>query len=548
MKKLIFVLLIFTFFLFSCDGSIDNKDNEDNKNPDKEIIDPDKDKEKDKDNQEIEYVTISFELNGGEPNYQSISQEKGKKLSLDLTKVIPYKEDYRFLGWSSDDNNLFDTETIIEDDLTLYAMWESMYKDHSDLIDLYIPDVIDSNIPMPEMHEKMHLIWSTSNQETLDNYGNLNKPRKDLKLTVYLEVYENGYSTFYDKEVLIKGVVLKPLIKSHTVFGYYSTWNYFGYNEKMMETLDVINLSFAYVTADGRLDYSSVQNLLPQVMTAHNYGVRVVLSVQGYGSEGQFFSDAASTIEGRTKLANSMLAFLEKYHLDGIDIDWEYPGFGTSRSTSVDRTNYTLLVKEIRRVLKEKDEDYLITAAIPGGPYLPVRFDLKNLNNYLDYFHLMTYDSQAGGRCTHHCALYSGPGTANNCHVDYTVNYFHNQGVDLDKLVPGIAFYGKKASGSSLGGSCGSYSSINYHDIYDKYLTKLDDNIKYYYDEAAQAPYIIDKANNLFITFDDERSIEAKCNYNLNNKLGGVMIWEVGEDKTMNLLNQIYNSLKKIES
>jgi GH18 family chitinase len=54
----------------------------------------------------------------------------------------------------------------------------------------------------------------------------------------------------------------------------------------------------------------------------------------------------------------------------------------------------------------------------------------------------------------------------------------------------------------------------------------------YRWDEDAKAAYLcIDKEeseNDKFISFDNERSIRAKFEYVERNKLGGVIIWELG--------------------
>ena len=461
--------------------------------------------------------------------------------------VNPTKNGYAFAGWSLDFSTIFDFDTKLYEDITLYALWTELYKDYSFFLDEYVPDTIESNVELPTRYEDLYLTWSTSEQSILDNYGQLASPRKDTNLTIYLEVYDDGYITYYEKDVLVKATKYKELKTSNAVFGYYSTWNFFGYTNEMKETVDVVNLSFAYVTSSNTLLTSSVASYLKRALEGHNYGIRVVLSVQGYGSEGTNFSNAASTDTGRKTLAKSMLNYVIENNLDGIDLDWEYPGFGTGRSTSVDRTNYTLLCKEIYDTFKAVDETYIISAAIPGGPYLPSRFDLTQVHKYLDYIHIMTYDMNASGKAVHHTALYAGSGTVSGCSIDESVNYYLSQGVPASKICVGAAFYGKYTTASSLGGSGGSYSSIDYTKIYNLYLNSNSTYIKEYYDEQCQAPYIIDSSNNRFITYDNERSLKAKGDYVRSKKLGGMMIWELGQDMTSLLLKSIYDNYKNLK-
>ena len=60
----------------------------------------------------------------------------------------------------------------------------------------------------------------------------------------------------------------------------------------------------------------------------------------------------------------------------------------------------------------------------------------------------------------------------------------------------------------------------------------------------SQAPYLLDKTNGYYITYDDEVSIKLKCQYAKDNDLGGVMIWEIGEDKSDTLITAVYDEIK----
>ena len=53
--------------------------------------------------------------------------------------------------------------------------------------------------------------------------------------------------------------------------------------------------------------------------------LKLLISVGGW-SWSDHFSDAALTPQSRKVFAQSAVAFLIKHKLDGIDLDWEYPG------------------------------------------------------------------------------------------------------------------------------------------------------------------------------------------------------------------------------
>jgi len=60
-------------------------------------------------------------------------------------------------------------------------------------------------------------------------------------------------------------------------------------------------------------------------LKAKNPALNILVSVGGWTGSGPF-SDTALTDESRRKFARSCVAFVKKHELDGVDIDWEFPG------------------------------------------------------------------------------------------------------------------------------------------------------------------------------------------------------------------------------
>ena len=81
----------------------------------------------------------------------------------------------------------------------------------------------------------------------------------------------------------------------------------------------------------------------------------------------------AITPEGRRRFVDSAIAVIDRYKLDGIDIDWEYPGY-THANTTVrpeDKQTYTLLLKELRERLDKEGARvgrHLITSSALARP------------------------------------------------------------------------------------------------------------------------------------------------------------------------------------
>ena len=477
-------------------------------------------------------------------------------VNVNLNKLVampnkPTRNGYKFIGWYEDKNgvNTFDFKTPITKSIMLYAIWEEIpYIDESAVLNEIVPNVVSADLELPTRHpanDKIRLAWSSSDPQTISPTGIVIPGYEKEVVTVTMEVIYDDYSTTFSKDVEVEPVSFNKLQPQRTIFGYYASYNFSGYSEEQLKC-NVINLSFAYVNANFTLDMSKLNDtVLYGALSARNKGVRVVLSVQGYGDSSKNFSNAASTPENRATFIKNIVDVVEKYHFDGIDLDWEYPGWFTPSKKDSEADEFNDLCKELNEALKQKNPQYLLTAAIPGGAEGHNRYDLKECSKYLDFIHLMTYDLEASSKVYHHTALYAnlGKGTATNAAVHETVEIFKLKGVPQEKLVIGIAFYGKytKPSSSTNGGlgsdsANGKYTTLTYNVIKNYYLNRVGSEVEEYWDSVCYAPYLYDSVSKYFITYENARSINEKAKYMRKNKLAGVMIWELGEDSSDNEL------------
>jgi chitinase len=252
----------------------------------------------------------------------------------------------------------------------------------------------------------------------------------------------------------------------------------------------------------------------------------------------------------------SVMDFLARYDLDGLDVDWEYPGMTGSGHPfrSEDGRNFTLLLKELRKrfdqeTLKSHRRLYLSIAAGSGDDYL-AHTEMKKVQAYVETVNLMAYDYVEPGDeplTGHHAPLFGNPADTRNYSDDASVQAFEKAGVPAEKILLGLPFYGHVwgdvadrnhgflQPGKAVPNAFAPYSVIT--------GTMLKQGFIRYWDPVASAPYLYNSEKHIFVSYEDTESIAAKCRYVLTHKLGGVMFWEYSGDPSGVLLGAINQSL-----
>ncbi|MCJ8211978.1 glycoside hydrolase family 18 protein [Mucilaginibacter sp. RS28] len=286
-----------------------------------------------------------------------------------------------------------------------------------------------------------------------------------------------------------------------------------------------------------------------------NPDLKILISIGGWAWSGRF-SDAMLSDTARTAFAASAVDIIRKYQLDGVDIDWEYPndiGAGNVFRPE-DKHTYTLMFHDLRKELDQLEHEtgkkLLLTAAVGGFKRFLQNTEMGQVQRYLNYVNLMTYDyfQDSLKIAVHHTNLYASRKYQTRDDADKAVNDFMEAGVPVEKLVMGLAFYGRSAKvrdaiNYGLGDTtAGRMPGRGFTFIKDSLLTNKD--FKYYRDQDAKAPYLFNAATKQFISYDDEWSVKAKCNYVLKKHMAGVMFWEYADDKKTYLLNEVNRDLK----
>lgn len=114
----------------------------------------------------------------------------------------------------------------------------------------------------------------------------------------------------------------------------------------------------------------------------------------------RYFSPAVASSESREIFARNILDCYHRFNLDGIDIDWEFPGREGAEGNNIDRndsTNFLYLLRRLRAILPP---DARITAAAQTVPFVddsgrPME-DVSKFADILDWVLLMNYDVWTG--------------------------------------------------------------------------------------------------------------------------------------------------------
>ena len=278
-----------------------------------------------------------------------------------------------------------------------------------------------------------------------------------------------------------------------------------------------------------------------------------MISIGGWTWSGRF-SDAVLTDTARAAFAASAADIVRKYNLDGIDIDWEYPGRPGLEGNIYrpeDKQNYTLMFRDLRHALdsikQQTNKDYLLTTAVGGFSTFLDNTEMGKAQQYFDYINLMTYDF-GGDVAGHHTNLYRSKLYQSKNYADNAVSAFEAAGVPADKLVMGLAFYGRVYN-LSTDTKRGIGDKILNRDRGKGYTTIRDSLINQngyvrYRDRGAKASYLYNASKKQFITYDDEWSVKKKCRYVLSKGMGGVMFWEYSSDPKEYLLDEVDAILK----
>ena len=320
-----------------------------------------------------------------------------------------------------------------------------------------------------------------------------------------------------------------------------------------------INYAFANIQ-NGRMVPGSpadAQNFAILRSIRHtNPDLTILISVGGWLWSTNF-SDMALTRESRAAFEDSVMQFLTRYDLDGLDVDWEYPGMPGAGHPfrPEDKQNFTSLLRELRErfdASARRGRRLYLTIAMGASDEVLANTEMQKVQRYVDTVNLMTYDYYEPGSESitgNHSPLYADLADPKAASSADTVRAFQKAGVPAEKILLGVPFYGHEWGqvkdqnhglfqvGKAVPGAYTPFSVID--------TTMLASGFTRHWDDASKVPYLYNPQQQIFVSYEDPESLKLKCQYIRSQKLAGIMFWEYSGDSNGKLLQTINTELRK---
>jgi GH18 family chitinase len=210
--------------------------------------------------------------------------------------------------------------------------------------------------------------------------------------------------------------------------------------------------------------------------------VKLSVCFGGWGKS-DFFIEMTADESKRANFVRQTLEMSQKYNLSGIDIDWEFP------KNKAQKEGFRMLIKDLYETLNPEGID--ITVAV--GFWNKQARLTASVEPYISGVNLMLYDNFSPFK-----------GQASYSLMKRSAKRFMRHGIPSEKIFAGVPFYGRHRWKWN--------KAMSYRDV-----EGLSDAI------SPKGVF-----NGYF--FDVPKTLEPKLQLIEELKLGGIMIWELGQD------------------
>ncbi|KHO01344.1 chitinase [Metarhizium album ARSEF 1941] len=365
-----------------------------------------------------------------------------------------------------------------------------------------------------------------------------------------------------------------PALGNGPIFvGYYPTWRHGDISNMDLSNYTHINVAFAIPEKNGSLSFEGDAFMDKVVTKLQGAGSKVLVSVGGWAGSAHFSTivkDAALS----EAFTTSILHMMKKYKLDGIDIDWEFPGLQGSACNAVDKendaTNFLKFLTSLRAKIDAAfGKGKLITLALRVQPFEgPGGKDVSGFAKVVDFANIMQYDlNGAWGETTGPLApLNFETGKGTQLSFATGADDWIKAGWPAKQLTGGAAFYGfsvtaqkdmvaatpknqyqpfakERCKGDQedemLREPCSNatkawtgiwaYKNIRTQGLLSSPTTASSPWVRTF-DNKTMTPWLFNPENKTFISYEDPVSLAAKARFAKSKGLGGMMVWSVERD------------------
>jgi chitinase len=301
--------------------------------------------------------------------------------------------------------------------------------------------------------------------------------------------------------------------------------------------------SFASISADGHVEpwvgswdevdkykeFNKIKERSPDVKT-------VIAVTEGtfYGSgmNPTTFNEVVATESSRMEFAESVVAFLELYDFDGIELDWEAP-LDTDKGGSPDNYQlFVLLAEEIRLAIDKSGKEFVFTLALPPTDWEMYDFDVIGLSEHVDWFNLQSFDYHTPKN------IPKTVGAHSDLKMIDSVVFELLKETASTKFVLGMAAFGRTYSladnrcqelgcpfrSPGLGGCGNTKGFLPFSEIHDYIESNSYDQL---HQDVSSSSMLMVVDGDQMISFDDESTWKIKEAYAEMMCLRGTMLWSV---------------------
>ncbi|KAG8890569.1 hypothetical protein FRB98_007123 [Tulasnella sp. 332] len=345
------------------------------------------------------------------------------------------------------------------------------------------------------------------------------------------------------------------------VAAYYADWtgDQLTPEEVDFDRFNWVDFAFAVPDSSFTLTFTEDDSealLARLVVAAHAKGKNVKLSVGGWTGS-KYFSTAVSTSANRKTFVANILKVYKQYDIDGIDIDWEYPGnMGQAGNivSSSDSANFILFLKDLRAALPS---GAVITAATQvwpfAGPDGNPMSDVSAFAEALDWILIMNYDVWGSSSTPGPNAPLSNAcknSTQPLANAIAAVKSWTEAGMPAKQITLGLPSYGylSKSTAVHLVGKRSNVilenddggtedGQISFSAIISQGALQLQNGAyvgaggyKRNWDVCSSTPFLRSASAGQVITYDDPESIQLKGAFALQAGIRGVNMFDAHGD------------------